>query len=126
MRKLIFFIVLLVMSLNAISQSQDTTNPNTSKKSGIIDTGSHKHHEPLYVVDGVILTGNRKKINPDDILNITVINSPGSVKIYGPQGANGVILISTRFQQNIYIRKPNDTVRKSGLPELYRFKTAII
>ncbi|WP_262732674.1 SusC/RagA family TonB-linked outer membrane protein [Gaetbulibacter sp. NE] len=51
--------------------------------------------EPLYVVDGVPTTDTRS-INPSDIDTITVLKDASSSAIYGAQGANGVVLITTK------------------------------
>jgi TonB-dependent starch-binding outer membrane protein SusC len=51
--------------------------------------------EPLYVVDGVPTTDTRT-INPADIENITILKDASSAAIYGAQGANGVVLITTK------------------------------
>src|SRR5690554_3254740 len=51
--------------------------------------------EPLYVVDGVPTTDTRT-INPADIDNISILKDASSAAIYGAQGANGVVLITTK------------------------------
>lgn len=51
--------------------------------------------EPLYVVDGVPTTDTRS-INPADIEAISVLKDASSAAIYGAQGANGVVLITTK------------------------------
>jgi TonB-dependent starch-binding outer membrane protein SusC len=51
--------------------------------------------EPLYVVDGTPSSDTRT-INPADIENITVLKDASSTAIYGAQGANGVVLITTK------------------------------
>lgn len=51
--------------------------------------------EPLYVVDGVPTTDTRS-INPQDIDSITILKDASSTSIYGAQGANGVVLITTK------------------------------
>lgn len=51
--------------------------------------------EPLYVVDGMPTTDTRA-INPADIENITILKDAASAAIYGAQGANGVVIITTR------------------------------
>lgn len=51
--------------------------------------------EPLYVVDGVPTTDTRS-INPQDIDAITILKDASSTSIYGAQGANGVVLITTK------------------------------
>lgn len=74
--------------------------------------------EPLYVVDGVILdtstsggtmfsqgqdntgsdegTNGLMGINPQDIANIEILKDASATAIYGSQGANGVVLITTK------------------------------
>ncbi len=51
--------------------------------------------EPLYVVDGIPTTDTRN-INPSDIESISVLKDASSAAIYGAQGANGVVIISTK------------------------------
>ncbi len=51
--------------------------------------------EPLYVVDGVPVSDTRT-INPADIETLTVLKDASSAAIYGSQGANGVVLITTK------------------------------
>ncbi|WP_282037518.1 SusC/RagA family TonB-linked outer membrane protein [Saccharicrinis aurantiacus] len=51
--------------------------------------------EPLYVIDG-IPTSDTRSINPADVETITVLKDASSAAIYGSQGANGVVLITTK------------------------------
>lgn len=51
--------------------------------------------EPLYVVDGVPTTDTRA-INPSDIDTISILKDASSTAIYGAQGANGVVIITTK------------------------------
>lgn len=50
---------------------------------------------PLLVVDGFI-TNNLLIVDPSDIAQITLLKDAAATSIYGVQGANGVILISTK------------------------------
>ena len=52
-------------------------------------------NSPLYVVDG-FQTNSISDISPNDIEDITVLKDASSTAIYGSQGANGVILITTK------------------------------
>jgi hypothetical protein len=114
MGKLYCFIALLFLSFNASAQSTDTVRRDTSKRFMIVDTKSiDKNEKPLCVVDGIIFKGNIKQINPNDILQVAILKPPGSVNIYGPQGANGAILISTKRHQNINAGKNADTVKSA-------------
>lgn len=51
--------------------------------------------KPLYIVDGMFLD-NIDFINPNDITSIEVLKDPSSLAIFGVQGANGVIILTTR------------------------------
>jgi TonB-dependent starch-binding outer membrane protein SusC len=51
--------------------------------------------EPLYVVDGVP-SADTRTINPADIESISILKDASSAAIYGAQGANGVVLITTK------------------------------
>jgi TonB-dependent starch-binding outer membrane protein SusC len=51
--------------------------------------------EPLYVVDGVPSSDTRT-LNPADIESISILKDASSAAIYGSQGANGVVLITTK------------------------------
>src|SRR5574344_2266410 len=75
--------------------------------------------EPLYVIDGVIVQGGGQSgadfglgdalgngkvstisplstINPSDILSMEILKDASATAIYGAQGANGVVLITTK------------------------------
>jgi len=51
---------------------------------------------PLWVIDGVIVGSSPGDINPEDIENLTVLKDAASTAIYGSQGANGVVVITTK------------------------------
>jgi len=48
----------------------------------------------LYVVDGVIMR-NGAGIKPDDVEDYTILPAPAAVALFGPEGANGAVLITT-------------------------------
>lgn len=49
----------------------------------------------LYVVDGTILP-NSNDVNLDDIEDITVLQGPNAAALFGPEAANGAIVITTK------------------------------
>ncbi len=51
---------------------------------------------PIYVVDGVILTGDLREINPYDIESIDVLKDASAAAIYGARAAAGVVIITTK------------------------------
>jgi len=58
---------------------------------GITSIGSS---DPLYIIDGV--QGNFNDVNSNDIESIQVLKDAGSAAIYGVQGSNGVVVITTK------------------------------
>lgn len=53
-------------------------------------------NDPLYVVDGIPMSGGIGEIPPSDIESIDVLKDASATAIYGARGANGVILITTK------------------------------
>lgn len=49
---------------------------------------------PLWVIDGVI--GSSASLNPNDIETLTVLKDGSATALYGSQGANGAILVTTK------------------------------
>lgn len=63
-------------------------------------------NEPLYVVDGIAMSGQTSDnssvlsgINPSDITNIEVLKDASATAIYGSRASNGVVLITTKRGQ---------------------------
>ncbi len=52
--------------------------------------------DPLWVVDGVIIGSDAGALNPADIESMSILKDAASTAIYGSQGANGVILVTTK------------------------------
>ncbi|MFB0946291.1 MAG: TonB-dependent receptor plug domain-containing protein, partial [Spirosomataceae bacterium] len=52
--------------------------------------------DPLYVLDGIPLSGGIGDINPNDIQSMEVLKDASATAIYGARGANGVVLITSR------------------------------
>ncbi|MCX2480819.1 TonB-dependent receptor [Pedobacter sp. MC2016-15] len=65
--------------------------PNALNTAGGINPNA-----PLLVVDGVQNGGSINNINPNDIESIEVLQDAASTAIYGSQGANGVIVVTTK------------------------------
>ena len=51
---------------------------------------------PLWVVDGVIVGNDAGQLNPADIESMTILKDAASTAIYGSEGANGVIVVTTK------------------------------
>ena len=55
------------------------------------------NNQPMLIVDGVpISLGYLNSINPNDIATADILKSAGSTAIYGSDGVNGAIVITTR------------------------------
>lgn len=53
-------------------------------------------NQPLFVIDGLPITGSINNINPDEIESFSVLKDASATALYGSRAANGVILITTR------------------------------
>lgn len=62
--------------------------------------------EPLYIVDGFPVS-NINDIPPSDIQSVDVLKDAASTAIYGAQGANGVIIITTKNADNLSEKETN-------------------
>jgi TonB-linked SusC/RagA family outer membrane protein len=60
--------------------------------------GSISNTNPLYVVDG-IFADNIDFVNPNDIASMEILKDPSSLAMFGVQGANGVVIITTKRAQ---------------------------
>lgn len=58
-------------------------------------TGSNRNSSPLYIIDGV-RAGGIESIDPSEIASVEVLKDAASAAIYGAEGANGVIIITTK------------------------------
>lgn len=76
-------------------------------------------NEPLIVVDGVMdVVKDLSLINPDDIASISVLKDASATAIYGSQGANGVIMVTTKSAST---SKPRITISgEFGVAQLAR------
>lgn len=58
-------------------------------------TGSNRSSEPLYIIDG-LKAGGIESLDPADIASIELLKDGASAAIYGSEGSNGVIIITTK------------------------------
>ena len=57
-------------------------------------------NQPLFVVDGIPITGSINNINPSEIETFTILKDAAASSLYGSRAANGVILITTKHAKN--------------------------
>lgn len=70
-------------------------SPGAGTKIRIRGVNSNGNSNPLYIVDGM-KTSDISNVDPGDIESIEILKDAASCAIYGTEGANGVILLSTR------------------------------
>jgi TonB-linked SusC/RagA family outer membrane protein len=70
-------------------------SPGAGSKIRIRGTNSNSNSNPLFIVDGM-KTGDINNIDPGDIESMEVLKDAASSAIYGTEGANGVILLTTK------------------------------
>ncbi len=100
-----------IAGLDIVANSSDPGSGTSMRIRGI--TSINGNNQPLIVVNGVpyettidanfdFANSNQEQyanllsINPDDILEITVLKDAGASAIWGSKGANGVLMITTK------------------------------
>lgn len=84
-----------------------TGAPGSSSTIRIRGVGSVNGSDPLIVVDGVSNV-SVDAVNPNDIESLQVLKDASATAIYGAQGANGVIIITTKQGSKDRIRVSYD------------------
>jgi TonB-linked SusC/RagA family outer membrane protein len=126
-----------------LAVNRSASGTGGSVKVVIRGNSSTRNNQPLYVIDGIPMLnsssaqpnsvfgdfagGNRdggdavSLINPDDVESMTVLKGASASALYGSQGANGVILITTKQGRSGDLRinvSSNTTFEKvTDLPE---------
>lgn len=81
-------------------------------------------NDPLYVVDGVVYTGNISELNPNDIQSMSVLKDAASAALYGNRAAAGVVIITTKSGRGSDKVNMNLSVNRGwysrGIPEYDR------
>ncbi len=75
--------------------NEGSGQPGSSKSILIRGISTNGDNTPLYVVDGLQVSGI-DNINPEDVESIDVLKDAASAAIYGARAANGVIIITTK------------------------------
>lgn len=51
---------------------------------------------PIWIIDGVNVGTSAGDLNPDDVASITLLKDAASTAVYGADGANGVVVVTTK------------------------------
>lgn len=82
--------------ISGITITSASGQPGDGSTVRVRGTTTIGNSDPLYVVDGVVINGGIDYLSQADIETIDVLKDAASAAIYGTQGANGVILITTK------------------------------
>lgn len=90
---------------SGVTVTSSSGSPGQGAQIRIRGAGSSGNSDPLYIIDGMkVLGGSLASIAPGDIANIEILKDAASAAIYGTEGANGVILVTTRQGRSGKIR----------------------
>lgn len=81
------------------------------------------NNQPMLILDGVpISLGYISSINPNDIADVTILKSASATAVYGPDGANGALVITTKRgsknKPQVSVSHTVQVERVSYMPEL--------
>lgn len=89
-----------------VQVTQNSGAPGGGISVSIRGINSLNGNEPLYVIDGVPISGNAdnntnalSSINPSDIVSMEILKDASATAIYGSRASNGVVMITTRQGQ---------------------------
>ena len=80
---------------SGVTVASSSGSPGSGAKIRIRGTGSSGNSQPLFIVDGM-KASSIADIAPSDIANIEILKDAASAAIYGTEGANGVVIITTK------------------------------
>ena len=87
---------------SGVTVSSSSGSPGSGAKIRIRGAGSSGNSNPLFIVDGM-KASSIADIAPSDIANIEILKDAASAAIYGTEGANGVVIITTkRGKKEVY------------------------
>lgn len=96
------FVNALQGQIAGVQVTNGSGSPNAGSQiiiRGISSINTSQSNEPLFVLDGMPINGGATAaadINPNDIENVTVLKGAAAAALYGQEGANGVIMITTK------------------------------
>ncbi|MGN6421436.1 MAG: TonB-dependent receptor domain-containing protein [Pseudobacter sp.] len=100
-----------VSGMTITTQSSDMTPEMRILVRGIRSFGQNSNNQPMFILNGAPLSFGTDQnaanqamyfinnINPADIENVTVLKGANGTALYGPEGINGVVIITTKKGQ---------------------------
>ncbi|QXV65214.1 TonB-dependent receptor plug domain-containing protein [Mucilaginibacter sp. 21P] len=86
MKKLLLMMICFFASIGVRAQ---ITKPGTA-------TGNFDHNKPLIILDGKKYNGDLKSLDSANVKSVTILKNKEATSKYGPEGANGVVLVTTK------------------------------
>lgn len=84
-----------------VQVSQSSGQPGRGVEFRIRGAASfYANNQPLFVVDGLPITGSINNINPTEIESYSILKDASATALYGSRAANGVVLITTKHAKN--------------------------
>lgn len=99
------FVNALQGQIAGVQVTNSSGSPNAGQQMiirGISSINPGQSNEPLFVLDGMPISGGATAaadINPNDIENVTILKGAAAAALYGMEGANGVVMITTKAAQ---------------------------
>ena len=81
---------------SGVTVTASSGQPGASSRVSIRGVGSINGSSPIYIVDGMPISGGIDYLNPSDIESIEVLKDAASGAVYGTRAANGVVLVTTK------------------------------
>jgi len=78
-----------------VSVRANSGSPGSGLKVRIRGAGTNGNSDPLYIVDGM-KSGDINYLEPSDVASMEILKDAASAAIYGAEGANGVVIITTK------------------------------
>ncbi len=92
--------------------------PGASKKLIIRGMNSINNNKALIIIDGVPFAGNEDfELTEEDIISVKVLKGDEAIALYGSQGENGVMLITTKAEQEKINNELNKVQARTNFKE---------
>ena len=79
-----------------VTVTSSSGQPGASSRIRVRGVGTINSSDPIYIVDGMPISGGIDYLNPSDIESIEVLKDAASGAVYGTRAANGVVLVTTK------------------------------
>jgi TonB-dependent SusC/RagA subfamily outer membrane receptor len=91
-------VVLVTSKKNSLKQHQSKKDDNAKQKSEFWIRGLSNNENALVLIDGK--EGKLEDVAVEDIESISILKDASAIAVYGEEGKNGVILITTKSASN--------------------------